>query len=230
MKSFIKSLKRPGNEPLIEAILKGYDAIFESVDLLADAKKYKTINEFIKSQGVVVHHGGDKPIRNIQDINLDNNVFYTLKRTDKELNNIKEELTPKSYYSYDDLARMPAKAFGKEVSDFVVNFKNPKIIDANGKEWMEIYDGRISDWTNRIIREAIKSGKNYDGIIIKNIEEGFSGSGVLGASAGIVDDYIVLDKNTIKTKSYLVDIWEKSHPEQVKMGDEVLDRIFVYDS
>ena len=30
MKDFIKSLQRPDNEPLIEAILKGYDAIFES--------------------------------------------------------------------------------------------------------------------------------------------------------------------------------------------------------
>jgi len=29
MKSFIKSLKRHGNEPLIEAILKGYSVIFE---------------------------------------------------------------------------------------------------------------------------------------------------------------------------------------------------------
>jgi len=220
--SFIKSLKRPGNETLIEAVLKGYAVIFESNsgindsvdDLLADARKYKTADEFVRAHGVVVHHGGDKPIRTAEDINLDNNVFYTLKRTDKVLDELKATLIPTNYYSFDELARMPAKAFGKEVSDFVVNFKNPKIINANGKEWMEIYDGTMSDWTNRIIRDAIKSGKNYDGIIIKNIEEGFSGAGVLGASAGLVDDYIVLDRITIKPISYFADIWNKAHNPQ----------------
>jgi len=53
MKNFIKSLKRPDNEPLIEAILKGYSVIFEnneSADLVAEARKYKTADEFIKAQ------------------------------------------------------------------------------------------------------------------------------------------------------------------------------------
>jgi len=53
MKVFIKSLKRPGNESLIEAIIKGYNAIFESDDindnLLVDARNYKTADAFVKN-------------------------------------------------------------------------------------------------------------------------------------------------------------------------------------
>ena len=53
MKNFIKSLKRPDNEPLIEAILKGYSVIFEnneSADLMAEERKYKTADEFVKAR------------------------------------------------------------------------------------------------------------------------------------------------------------------------------------
>ena len=62
----------------------------------------------------------------------------------------------------------------------------------------------LYDLTSEEIPKAIKN-KN-DGIILKNIREGFSASGVRGDSAGLVDDYIVLDKSTIKTTSQLTDI------------------------
>lgn len=61
MKNFIKSLKRPENETLIEAILEGYNVIFENnevADLVTEARKYKTADEFVKAlQKDVFYHG-----------------------------------------------------------------------------------------------------------------------------------------------------------------------------
>lgn len=59
MKDFIKSLKRPGNEILIESILKGYDVIFESKTKLKlsdkvvqdNAKKQQSLNESARNPG-----------------------------------------------------------------------------------------------------------------------------------------------------------------------------------
>ena len=48
MKNFIKSLKRPGNEALIESVLKGYKSIFESIQYPPDfdVNELKNINNF----------------------------------------------------------------------------------------------------------------------------------------------------------------------------------------
>jgi len=48
MKDFIKSLKRPGNEALIESVLKGYKSIFESIQYPPDfdVNELKNINNF----------------------------------------------------------------------------------------------------------------------------------------------------------------------------------------
>ena len=182
----------------------------EGIDLNIEAKKYETAEEFVESQGVSVYHGGDKAIKNIDEINFKDDVFYTLKRTDAELKEIAGALREDSFYSYDDLSKMPDEAFGKNVSEFVVKFENPKVIDAKGKSWLEFTDEGMSDWTNKIVRET---GGVHDGIIIKNINEGFSATGTLGAQAGLVDDYIVLKKSAIKTKSQLTDIWNKAQGE-----------------
>ena len=189
----------------------------EGIDLNIEAKKYETVEEFVESQGVSVYHGGDKAIKNIDEINFKDDVFYTLKRTDAELKEIAGALREDSFYSYDDLSKMPAEAFGKNVSEFVVKFENPKVIDAKGKSWLEFTDEGMSDWTNKIVRET---GGVHDGIIIKNINEGFSAEGTLGAQAGLVDDYIVLKKSAIKTKSQLTDIWNKAQGEASRVDAE----------
>jgi len=48
MKNFIKSLKRPGNEALIESVLKGYKSIFESIQYPPnfDVQELKKLNNF----------------------------------------------------------------------------------------------------------------------------------------------------------------------------------------
>jgi len=51
MKNFIKSLKRPGNETLIEAVLKGYSNIFESVGEYQHILRKGTDIEKLKKEG-----------------------------------------------------------------------------------------------------------------------------------------------------------------------------------
>lgn len=230
--------------------------------LVEEARKYKSAEEFVQNQGIIVYHGSNKKFKNTDNINF-NKGFYTLKRTENqiaeeakyltednkiskisliedekllskfEINEMKaisknlgsqtdkqqqrfKELAEKAKTEYRkksgetidlELAKYkkdPATAFGKNVNEFVVNFKNPLTVDYNGKSWKEA--GTLYDTTDELIKEA-KTNKN-DGIIIKNINEGFT----FGAdrSAGIVDDYIVLDKNAIKTKSELEDIYNKA--------------------
>lgn len=101
--------------------------------------------------------------------------------------------------------RDPATAFGNEVTEFVVNFKNPMVVDFNGKGWRE--SGTLYDTTTELIAKAKKAG--HDGIIINNISEGFTFGGA--REAGLVDDYIVLDKNAIKTRVELEAIWKKAN-------------------
>jgi len=53
MKNFIKSLERSDNKTLIEAILEGYTVIFENNEvayLVAQARKFKTVDDFLKAQ------------------------------------------------------------------------------------------------------------------------------------------------------------------------------------
>lgn len=92
MKAFIKSLKRPGNETLIEAILKGYDAIFE--DQIkggkADKKKSSDFDPEQLKMGIEVEqeHTDDKKLA--KEIAMDHltefPTYYTeLKKMEKKL-------------------------------------------------------------------------------------------------------------------------------------------------
>lgn len=174
-----------------------------------DPRNFKTAEEFVKASGELVHHGGDKVFSSADEIDTKKRAFFTLKRTQEGLEEIKGG---GSYWTEDDLRRMPAKAFGENLTDFVVKFKNPKVIDAEGKTWFEVADS-IAD------KYIKKNPKGYDGIILKNVEEGFSGKSKLGASAGLVDDYIVLDKSAIQTRQQLTDIWNKANKLSQPQGE-----------
>ena len=232
--------------------------------LAAEARKYKSAEEFVKGQGTPVYHGSNKKFESVDDIDFKDG-FYTLRRTDegiasqrkyldeslssgisktsriegekllspneikefKELSSLLGKRTSEQQARFKELSikaqkealnregttvekemakyeKDPATAFGKEVTEFVADFKNPLIIDFNGKGWRE--SGSLFDKTTEQINNAKKNG--HDGVIIKNISEGFT----FGAdrSAGLVDDYIVLDKSALKTKSQLTDIWNKA--------------------
>jgi hypothetical protein len=99
----------------------------------------------------------------------------------------------------------PARAFGGHITEIKPNLKNPLVYDAKGAYWM---DNNYKDFTAELVDKAKKQGR--DGVIIKNINEGFSSLGELGAEAGLVDDYIFLNKDALKTKSQLKKLWDET--------------------
>ena len=76
MRHFIRSLKRPGNEPLIEAILEGYNAIFESINYPQgfDVHELKKLPNFASRMRYVQSHLkkiGDGSARRVYEIDND---------------------------------------------------------------------------------------------------------------------------------------------------------------
>lgn len=93
-----------------------------------------------------------------------------------------------------------AAVFSNRLNAYVLNFKNPYILDCENSDWMNInepeimkgesYDGTVS--TDNIVDFIKKEKKEYDGIIFLNLFEG-SGADVFGSST----IYVSLDKNTV---------------------------------
>ncbi len=93
-----------------------------------------------------------------------------------------------------------ASVYSGILNAYILNFKNPYILDCKESDWMNIeepeimkgesYDGTLS--TDNIV-EFIKEKKVYDGIIFLNLYEG-SGAEVFGTS----NIYVSLDEKNIK--------------------------------
>lgn len=91
-----------------------------------------------------------------------------------------------------------ASVYGGALNAYIIDFKNPFIMDCDGADWMDIdepqimgghsYDGKVS--TDNVV-EFIKKNTDHDGVVFKNLYEG-SGAGVFGAST----IYVSLYKNT----------------------------------
>lgn len=179
-----------------------------TVGLLDEAKKYGSADEFVKAQGEPVFHGGGKVFSTSDDIEFGDgsfgqNGFWTLRQSQKNLEDIDSDTG--GFFSPDELRASPAEAFGGEVTTFYFTpSKTTKIkeVDAKGKDYNEFE-------TDTVVETARKDG--FDAVIIKNVEEGFSGSGTLGESAGLVDDVVVFDKNLLKTRSQLEEIWKQAN-------------------
>lgn len=241
-----------------------------TTDLLEEARKYDSAEEFVKAQGDIVYHGSEQIFSDVGNIDFEQG-FYTLRRTKGEIDansktfeepplpwvtnqDIKKYLSGQDYKRYEEIIntpdkelskkdilkldseyntlrdkaatkklsaegnntrslndwmKEPAEAFGGNVNEFVVEFNNPLIVDVKGKSWLEISDGEMSDYTLTLINKAKKN--ENDGVIIRNITEGFSGKSKLGAEAGLVDDYIALSPETIRTRTQLEDIWKQAN-------------------
>lgn len=111
-------------------------------------------------------------------------------------------------------SRQAATAFGTKINSAVLFMKNPFTVDAKGEMYTSIATPKqMKSWvadtmdtvdTDLIAEWAYKN--NYDGVIIKNVQEGGStgmmrdanGYGVIPEQA---DDYIVFDNSQIKDLS-----------------------------
>jgi len=163
-----------------------------STDLVNEAKKYKSAEDFIKSQGTPVYHG----------TRADFNEFDIKKagQTDRGF-------AGKGIYFTND--SQMADFFAKGQGDFKtggrvieanLNIKNPLVIEANVKNpYQKLQDMLGAKNSDDIPVKAKQLG--YDSVIIKDkTPEG-----------RIVDEYVVFDTSKIKTKQQLQDIWNKAN-------------------
>lgn len=157
-------------------IVKFYLKEFLKYYDINDLSKIKSWDEFIKS----IYNMWDKKKNSNQEIvyrrgKLNDEMFFS--------NNI-----------------YVASVYGGVLNAYILNFKNPYIIDCKESDWFDIeepeimkdvsYDGTVS--TDNVV-EYIKDEKlNYDGVIFLNLYEG-SGAGGFGASTV----YVSLNKNTV---------------------------------
>ena len=199
MKAFIKSLERPGNETLIEAVIKGYSVIFEnneSADLVAEARKFKSTEEFWEAQeaqGAHFIHATDKDFTE-----------FDISKTSKGAVH-----GPAVYGSLK----------GGEIWDPPGLVKKNRIIEG-------VVYGKILDITKPLSKEDLSVfekllGRELESLPIISLEKRFgslsNGIREAGYSAfyhqgpgGAGKHIAIVDPSQIKTKSQLIDIWNKA--------------------
>ena len=110
--------------------------------LVNEARKYKSADEFIKSQPVV-YHGSQTPIKKFD--NKKGGVFFT-----------------------DDMMNADGYANGENVYEGVLNFKKPLVIDAKGRMHNDLKTPYGTD-TESVVANIDKN--KYDGVIFKNVKD-----------------------------------------------------------
>lgn len=232
MRDFIKSLQRPGNETLIEAILEGYNAIFENNEvayLVAQARKFKTVDEFIRYQGEPFYHGARG------DWTGD---FKVETKSKNDYGIFGEMETERHGAFFTDSKNYAIEHVGKGgriievrldvdktlVIDKFYEFENVKNAFKNQydahtqsdlwddiqwgiKEVWELFEGdRGRRFVEFIKKQGYDSVKFSEGLVDKNKD----------AVDGMTT--VVFDPSKIKTISQLTDIWNKAHSSQSKDG------------
>jgi len=110
-------------------------------NLLNEAKKYKSAEEFVRAQPIV-YHGSGVPLKKFSN---KQGTFFT-----------------------DDMMNAEGYAGGENVYEGYLNLKNPLIIDARGALHREL-DTKWGNTTREIVGNVDK--KKYDGVIFKNIKD-----------------------------------------------------------
>lgn len=154
-------------------------------DLLTEAKKYKTAEEFVRAQGEPLYHGTSQDFKDFdigkagssQRLDWGKGIYLTpdVKQADRYSIMAKENL-------------------GGE----------PKIINAfidKNARMKDIYIGP-STQTNQTLGTELKAD-GYDGARIF--------TGTKGDADTFLDEIIIVNPDVIKTKSQLTDIWKQAH-------------------
>ncbi len=153
---------------------------------------FKSAEDYVKAQGTPVYHGTDKEF----------NAF------EKSFRGSNTGKTPANMggYSFTDNADV-AKTFGKNIKESYLNIEKPFVIDAKGKSYSEM---------KHIINDAVDTAKKkgYDGIEIRNYHD----AGLHAKDTIQSNHFIALDESQIKTKSQLIEEWNKANVQKVKTG------------
>lgn len=166
-----------------------------SDDLMKEAKKYKSAEEFVRAQPTV-YHGTNNPKLEFKDA-------------------VKSNYADERMATFSSSDRQVSEMFGKNIHELTPNLKNPLVVDAKKNNYYDIpvpkelkkdvYPGMKTIDTDSLVEIAQERG--HDGVIIKNVIEG----------AGEFDpsdarDLIVgLKKDSFLTKSQLEEIWKKAN-------------------
>lgn len=166
-----------------------------STDLVSEAKKYKSAEEFVKAQGTPVYHGtkGSVDIKNIsaqpesRGQYLGNGIYFTKYKEGAELYGGKILDAVVNEKDFLDISKLQGVNRTKEIGSFGTYkqyLKNNSLEDTttNFKKWQ----------------------KNQQEVADKILEMGYK---------GVTDgqQHVIFDKSTLKTKSQLTDIYNKAN-------------------
>lgn len=165
-------------------------------NLIEEANKYPTKEEFVKAQGISAYHGTSEKFTN-----------FDLSKIGKSTDS---GMYGKGFYFSNNLseAKTYATRNGKtgEVKSVQLDIKNPYIINSKS-------DIPKIDIPNKTIADLKNSPENYSQAFTNYLKnKGYD---------GVIDNlsknkqYVVFNPEQIKTKSQLEDIWNKAQQKQV---------------
>lgn len=167
---------------------RGMQATGMSDDLLSEAKKYKSADDFVKAQGTPLLHGSEKKFKEFDPTKLGMN---------------EKDIPARNAFFFTDSIDT-ATSYGKNIQERYGNFKKPITIDADGKMY-----GDMREELRESVLRAKKEGN--DVVIVKNMSDRKDWGNYEPAT-----HYAVIDMNAIKTKSQLTEIWNKANPKKLK--------------
>jgi len=188
MKNFIKSLKRPGNETLIESVLKGYDAIFEETIgpvYHGTGKEFYEFEPHVKrnmQMGFGIHFTPDPKFAELYKKGKNGRVVKANLNINKLFD--AEEIYAKSGEGGQMLYEMNPKS-----SQWTIDKKNPAA-----------YGHRVIDSVTPQRAEKILRKHGYDGVkyISKMQGAGLHSIYTRAATVAEAETYIVFDNSQIK--------------------------------
>jgi N-acetylglutamate synthase-like GNAT family acetyltransferase len=149
--NYIKTIQKPRPElPMQPKAPKGQEALF------AEARKYKSADEFVKAQGTSVYHGGRNKIDKFEPYNI----YIGTDATGKKISSINGV--------YFTNSQSEAGKFGKNISEGIIS-SNAKIKKVN----LKTTDARIavlqsSEYKKKILREIkLAKKEGFDALEIK---------------------------------------------------------------
>jgi hypothetical protein len=170
-------------------------------NLIQEAKKYKSADEFIKKQGKIIFRGGD--ISNKDEIdsmgNLGSGIYFsTSKKQASSFGNLVEAILPDKLANKNTIIKRKQKL---EISK-KLNFEIDDEDFLNDENFIDFYSDYLCPFLEG---ENIKQSKL--GEVIKDVT-GFDG---ITRDYGDADEILIFNTKKIKTKQYLIDIWNKAN-------------------
>lgn len=192
--------------------------------LIEEARKYRSAEEFVKAQGTPVYHGSSSEI------------------TEFEIRNPRRELDPGDYgrgvYFAPD--KKIAKSYGDKITEAFVDLANPYTADLSTRSAMIKSKNDLIDIINansdlNLKKDYQGSGKILSEFIIEDVgsnefSEIMQKAGYDGFIAkGNQPETVVFDPKKIKTKQQLTDIWKEANQRfqtsDAKNADEYVELV-----